>query len=73
MNDPNEESYIMNNELVDLYAAEPQKDGRVRVSILIPKRFAALWLFKLDQLRATQDEIKEWSEVELRFRGSPKE
>ncbi len=63
----------MVHELIDLYAAEPQKDGRVRVSILIPKRFAALWLFKLEQLRATHEEIEEWSDVELPFRESPKE
>ncbi len=63
----------MIHELIDLYDAEPQKDGRVRVSILIPIRFAALWLFKLAQLRATHEEIEEWSDVELRFRESPKE
>jgi hypothetical protein len=41
------EPFSMVQEAVDSYAATDLPDGRLEIRILIPRRFAALWLVKL--------------------------
>ncbi len=50
----------MVQECTDSYKAEEQKDGKLKVSILVPKRFSDLWLVKLSELKTTIEEIKEY-------------
>ena len=51
--------YRMVQECVDSYRVEENPDG-VDIFIKIPKRFADLWLTKLSELEATDDEIEEY-------------
>ncbi len=39
-------------------------DGRAHISIVVPKRFQAFRLVKLNELYATRAEIEEWLNVE---------
>lgn len=58
----NHESFSMVQECTDSYKAEEQKDGKLKISILIPKRFGDLWLVKLSELRTTMEEIEEYEQ-----------
>lgn len=51
-------THSMVQECVDSYRVEETKEG-IRISISVPKRFADLWLLKLSQLRASEEEIAE--------------
>lgn len=53
----NTRDYSMIQECVDAYTAHRQPDGSLEVNIRIPRRFADLWLTRLADLRATDDEI----------------
>jgi hypothetical protein len=57
-NDQIEVSMIQ--ECVHSYDVQPHSDGRITVTIEIPKRFADLWLVKLSELKATHAEISEY-------------
>jgi hypothetical protein len=52
-------AYRMVQECVDSYHTEESSDG-IDIHIKVPKRFADLWLTKLSELEATDDEIKEY-------------
>lgn len=55
-----EKPVSMVQECVDEYYAEDRMDGGVEIRISVPKRFRALWLIKLSELRATAEEIREY-------------
>lgn len=50
----------MVEECTDRYEARRRVDGGLEISISVPPRFAALWLVKLSNLRATDAEIEEY-------------
>ncbi len=52
-------AYRMVQECVDSYRVEERSDG-IDIHIKVPKRFADLWLTKLSELEATDDEIAEY-------------
>ena len=52
------ESFSMVQEACDSYEARPLADGRTEVRIVIPPRFADLWLAKLSELRGTLAEVR---------------
>ena len=60
MNNHNEREVSMVQECVDSYDVESHDDGKITITIEVPKRFADLWLVKLSELRATNTEINEY-------------
>jgi hypothetical protein len=50
------ESFSMVIEACDSYEARLLLDGRTEIRIVIPPRFADLWLIKLSELRGTLDD-----------------
>ena len=64
MDDHHDSSFKMISELVDSYRFTRQEDGRAHISIVVPKRFQALWVVKLNELYATREEIEDWLDVE---------
>lgn len=52
------ESFSMVREACDSYEARPLADGRTEIRIVIPARFADLWLVKLGELRGTLAEVR---------------
>ena len=55
-----EQKFSMVEECTDSYVAERQKDGRLIITMDIPKRFSHLWISKLSDLTTTMKEIKEY-------------
>ena len=55
-----EEKYSLVDECVQWYKVEEHSDGGVTITIVVPKRFAALWQMKLNDLTTTEREIAEW-------------
>ena len=53
------EPFSMIQEAVDSYTATDLPDGRLQVTILIPSRFANLWLVKVADLRGTLSEVQD--------------
>jgi hypothetical protein len=51
-------SFSMVHEAVDSYEARQLPDGRTEIRIVIPPRFADLWLVKLSELRGTNAELR---------------
>src|SRR5687767_15575781 len=56
------EPFSMVIEACDYYEARPLPDGRTEVRIVIPPRFADLWLCKLSELQGTLAEVRSRSE-----------
>ncbi len=54
------ESWRMVDELVDSYRFLRKENGSAEIQILTSHRFAALWLWKLTTLTATDEEIEEF-------------
>ena len=52
------ELFSMVQEACDSYEARVLPDGRTEVRIVIPPRFADLWLVKLSDLRGTLAEVE---------------
>ena len=50
----------MVGECTDSYSARKHPDGGRDIHIKVPKRFADLWLVKLDELRTTMEEIRKY-------------
>jgi hypothetical protein len=53
------EGFPMVGEACDSYETRLLPDGRTEIRIVIPKRFADLWLVKLSELRGTLAELRE--------------
>ena len=56
----NPEQFSMVEECVNSYHAKRQADGSLDIAISVPRRFAGLWLVKLSELRATEEDIREY-------------
>jgi hypothetical protein len=56
------EPFSMVQEACDSYEARVLPDGRTEVRIVIPPRFADLWLVKLSDLRGTLAEVRALAE-----------
>ena len=56
------ELFSMVQEACDSYDAVSLPDGRTEIRILIPPRFANLWLTKLSAMRGTLAELRELTE-----------
>lgn len=54
-----EREVSMVQECVDSYDVKSHDDGKITITIEVPKRFADLWLVKLSELRTTDAEIGE--------------
>jgi len=52
------EKYSLTEELNDHFLTNHLEDGRIKISILIPAKFKTLWLHKLTNLYATDEEIE---------------
>jgi len=55
-----EREYSLVQECTDGYRVDRQPDGRVQIHIVVPARFAELWLLKLSELRTNEREIAEY-------------
>ena len=55
----NDEPFSMVIEACDSYEAREQPDGSLQITIQVPRRFANLWLVKLNGLEATLAEVGE--------------
>lgn len=55
-----EREVSMVQECVDSYDVKSHGDGKITITIEVPRRFADLWLVKLSELRATDSEIREY-------------
>lgn len=55
-----EREVSMVQECVDSYDVKSHSDGKITITIEVPKRFADLWLVKLSELRASDVEISEY-------------
>ena len=53
------EPFKLVGEASDSYEARALPDGRTEIRIVIPPRFANLWLVKLNELRGTLAEVRE--------------
>jgi hypothetical protein len=53
------EEFSMVQEAIDSYAARELPDGRLEIQIIVPRRFADLWLVKLSELRVTEADLDE--------------
>ncbi len=51
------EPFQMVLEAVDSYRASDLPDGRLEIRIVVPRRFASLWLVKLNDLVGTMAEV----------------
>lgn len=51
------EPFQMVLEAVDSYRASDLPDGRLEIRIVVPRRFASLWLVKLNDLAGTMAEV----------------
>ncbi len=61
MSNRNDEREVdMVQECVDSYDVKAHDDGKITITIDVPRRFADLWLVKLSELRATDAEIREY-------------
>ena len=58
-NEPIEEKFILIQECTDEYYIEDQ-GNKVKINILIPKKFKKLWIHKLSGLITTMKEIEEY-------------
>ena len=56
------ELFPMVGEACDSYEARPLADGRTEIRIVIPSRFADLWLVKLSELQGTLAEVRSLAE-----------
>ncbi len=56
------EPFSMAQEACDSYEVRKLGDGRTEVRIVIPPRFADLWLVKLGELRGTIAEVRSLTE-----------
>ena len=54
------ERYKMIDELAESYRFEQDEDGGAEIVIRTSARFADLWLIKLNELTATEKEIREY-------------
>lgn len=52
----------MVQECTDSYRVTELPDGRTRIDILVPARFASMWISKLSELSTDPDEIESFSE-----------
>lgn len=50
--------YKMVDELVESYSVMTDDEGRVNIMITVPWEYRDLWMVKLGQLTATDDEIR---------------
>ena len=53
-----DECFSMVGEACDSYVAHPLADGRTQIRIIIPARFADLWLVKLSEWKGTLTEMQ---------------
>jgi hypothetical protein len=51
----------MVGECTDSYVAVEQADGSLEIVIRVPRRFRDLWLIKLTELQATDEELREYA------------
>jgi hypothetical protein len=51
-----QQEFSMVQEACDTYEVNPLPDGRTEIKIIVPPRFAELWLVKLSELRGTTDD-----------------
>lgn len=51
------EEISMIQECASSYVASEHSDGSLTITIEIPARFAELWLVKLSELKATEDDL----------------
>lgn len=56
----NEETYSLVEELTNEYRATELSHSEIEINIRIPKKYEALWLTKLSNLRTTLKEIEEY-------------
>jgi len=56
------EPFSMVQEACDSYEAFSLPDGRTEIRILVPPRFADLWLTKLSAMRGTLAELRDLKE-----------
>jgi hypothetical protein len=66
-NESNEEFSLV-QECTDDYYYE-NVGSRVRINILIPKRFKFLWMHKLSELKTTMKEIEEYEHSDEEISG----
>lgn len=52
------DAFSLVQEGCDLYEVRQQPDGRTEIRIVVPPRFAELWLVKLSELRGTLSELQ---------------
>jgi hypothetical protein len=57
----NDKTFSMVQEACTSYEASERPDGSLEIRIVVPKRFANLWLVKLSELRGTLEEADEFS------------
>ncbi len=60
-NESIEEQFSLVQECTDEYYIEDQ-DGKIKINILLPKRFKNLWIHKLSELKTTMKEIEEYEQ-----------
>jgi hypothetical protein len=53
-------NYSLVQECTDSYETRDLPDGRMDVHIVVPRRFADLWLAKLSSLRTDDEEIRQY-------------
>ncbi len=63
--EPGSAGYSMVQECCDYYRVERRPDSGVRIEIIVPARFALLWMAKLSDLRATDAEIAEYESGQM--------
>lgn len=51
------QEYSLTQECTDSYRVTEHSDGGVEIRIVVPKRFADLWLVRLSELKTTDEEI----------------
>lgn len=51
------DGYSLVQECTSSYAVQDRPDGGIEILIVVPARFAELWMVKLSELRATDEEI----------------
>jgi hypothetical protein len=68
-----ETSYQMLGETTDLYETRFLDDGRAEITILMPKEFKWLWICKLNDLYATDEEIEYYKNYDDEEDSAPTE
>lgn len=53
-------------ECVDSFQSEERSDGGRELHIKVPRRFADLWLVKLDELQTTMEEIHAYEPEDMK-------